>query len=311
MKWLIALVIGLTLAVSPSAALAAPNDDSDGDFLMRVGGDVVIGPNESVGSLVVIDGNVTVDGTVRDTVFVVNGDLTVNGTVEDHVTVISGSATLASTARVGDVTLIRSDYTRADGSVITGDVNKRDNFTVAQGVLAAFSFFFWIAMTVAIVVAGLVFAAVGGRQLTASAQTMTGDALKTTIGVVLVWIALPIIAALAIATLIGLPLGLGVLFFLMPALWFLGLIVSGTRLGMVIVKASGRESGTHPYLASFVGLVILQFLILIPVLGAVVVFLAGLWGAGALAVIAFRGAGFKGFSSPPAATSNTPVVPTA
>jgi hypothetical protein len=82
--------------------------------------------------------------------------------------------------------------------------------------------------------------------------------VNTILGVVFVWVALPIIAALAIVTLIGLPLGLGVLIFLLPALWFLGLIVAGTRLGLAIVKVSGRESGEHPYLASFVGLLILQ-----------------------------------------------------
>jgi hypothetical protein len=308
MKWLIALVVGLGLAIVPAAGLAAPNDDSDGDFLMRVGGDVVIGPNESVDALLVIDGNVTIDGTVRDTVFVINGDLTVNGTVEDHITVISGSATLNSKSEVGDVTLIRSDYTRADGSIVTGKVDTRDNFSVAQGVLAAFSILFWVAMTVAVVASGLIFAAVGGRQLVSSARTMTGDAVNTILGLVFVWIALPIIAGVAIATLVGLPLGLGVLIFLLPTRWFLGLIVAGTRLGMAIVKTSGREHGEHPYLASFIGLLILQFLILLPVLGAVVVFLAGIWGAGALALTALRGAGFKGFSSPPPAT-DTPAVP--
>jgi hypothetical protein len=43
-------------------------------------------------------------------------------------------------------------------------------------------------------------------------------------------------------------------------------------------------------------LLILQFLILLPILGALVVFFAGIWGAGALAVTTFRGAGFKGFT---------------
>lgn len=307
MKWLIALVVALSLAAVPVAASAATNDDASSDFLMRIDGDVVIGEGESVGSLVVIDGNVTIDGTVRDTVFVINGDVTVNGTVEDHLTVISGSATLSSTAQVGDVTLIRSDYTRAEGSVVTGEVNKRDSFTFAEGLIAVFSFLFWIAMTVAVIVAGLVFAAIGGRQLTSSARSMTGDAVNTIIGVVLVWVALPIIAGIAIATIVGLPLGLGIFIFLLPALWFLGLIVAGTRLGMAIAKASGREAGDHPYLASFIGLLILQLLILVPVLGAVVVFFAGVWGAGALAVTALRGAGFKGFSNPPSASSSSAV----
>ncbi|MGE0056953.1 MAG: hypothetical protein AB7P33_00760 [Dehalococcoidia bacterium] len=306
MKWLIAVIIGLSLAAVPGWALAAPGDDDDGDLLMRIGGDVVINSDESIGAVIVIDGNATIDGTVRESVLVIDGDVRVTGTIEGDLTVISGSADLASGSSVDNVTLIRSDYTRAEGATVTGDVNKRENFRVAQGVVALFSFLFWVAMSVAVIASGLIFAAVGGRQLIATAQTMTGDAVNTILGIVFVWVALPIVAGIAIATLIGLPLGFGVLLFLLPALWFLGLIVAGTRLGMAIVKASGREAGPHPYLAAFIGLVILQVLILLPFLGAVVVFFAGIWGAGALAVTAFRGAGFKGFSSEPPASATPP-----
>ncbi len=309
MKWLIAVIVGLSLAAVPGWAMAAPGDDNDGDLLMRVGGDVLVKSGESIGSVVVIDGNATIEGTVRESVLVIDGDIRVTGTIEGDLTVISGSADLASGSSVDNVTLIRSDFTRADGATVSGDINKRDNFRLAQGVIALFSFLFWVAMSVAVIAAGLIFAAVGGRQLLATAQTMTGDAVNTILGIVFVWVALPIIAGIAVVTLIGLPLGLGVLLFLLPALWFLGLIVAGTRLGMAIVKASGREAGPHPYLASFVGLVILQVLILLPILGAVVVFLAGIWGAGALAVTALRGAGFKGFSAPPAAASSPGVAP--
>ena len=80
----------------------------------------------------------------------------------------------------------------------------------------------------------------------------------------------------------------------MPALWFLGLIVAGTRLGLAIARRPASRRAATPTLRAFVGLLILQLLILLPLLGAVVVFFAGIWGAGALAVTAFRGAGIKG-----------------
>jgi len=99
-----------------------------------------------------------------------------------------------------------------------------------------------------------------------------------------------------VATLIGLPLGLGLLFFLLPALWFLGYIVAGARLGSFLVGLSGRESGAHPYLPTFLGLVLLQLGILVPVIGGLIAAVAGIWGAGALAYIAYRGAGGKGFA---------------
>lgn len=295
MKWSLAVLIGLLLAAFPGWAFAA--GDEDGDLLLRIRGDVAVAPGESVGSIIVIDGNATIDGSVSDTVLVINGDVIVNGTIDGDLTVISGKADLRSGSSVDNVTLIRSDLLRSEGASVTGEINERDSLRFAEGFVAVFSILFWLTMTVVVIAAGLVFAAVGGRQLLASTQTMTGDAVNTILGVVFVWVALPIIAVLAIVTLIGLPLGLGVLIFLMPALWFLGLVVAGTRLGLAIVKVSGRQSGEHPYLASFVGLLILQLLILIPFLGVLVAFIAGLWGAGALAVTAFRAAGFKGVST--------------
>jgi len=304
MRWTAAVLVAAMLAVMPGQAVAA-NGDGD-DFLMRVAGDVVVGAEETVGTVLVIDGNVVVEGTVTGSVVVIDGNAQISGTVEQEVVVISGSVNLLAGSRVDDVSLIRSDFTRADGATVTGDISEENDFGLAGGFIALFSILFWLAMTVAVIVSGLVFAAVGGRQLLTAARTMTGDAANTILGIVFLWIALPIAAGLAIATVIGLPLGLGIFLFLLPALWFLGLIVAGTRLGLAIVSRSGRETGDHPYLAAFVGLLILQLLILVPILGAIVVLLAGAWGAGALAYIAFRAAGGKGVPSSASSEASAP-----
>jgi hypothetical protein len=42
--------------------------------------------------------------------------------------------------------------------------------------------------------------------------------------------------------------------------------------------------------------VLLQLLVLVPVLGALIVLFAGVWGAGAVAVVAYRAAGGKDFT---------------
>jgi hypothetical protein len=145
-------------------------------------------------------------------------------------------------------------------------------------------------MTVSVILAGLVFAAFGGRQLTVAARNMT-DAVGSVLGAVFVWIAVPFLAVLAIMTLVGLPFGIGLLVFLLPALWFLGYIVAGARLGGWLVGLAGGETGGRPYLAVALGLLILQLIVLLPVVGGIVVALAGAWGAGALAITIFRGAG--------------------
>jgi hypothetical protein len=295
MRRLMALTVGLMLALAPGTALAQSPDSRGNGFILRTRGDVVIAEGETVSSVVVIDGNLEVHGRVSNFVLVIEGDAVISGVVEGDMTVISGDIDLKAGAEVHNVNSVRGDVTRAQGATVSGDVHERDNFRFIWAVAGVFSILFWLGMTVATVAAALIFAAVGGRQLTAASRLMTGEAVNATIGTVVLWVGVPIVAVLAMITVIGLPLGLGLLLFLLPALGFLGFIVAGTRLGLAIVGLGGREVGQHPYMAAALGSLILQLLILLPFLGALIAIVGGIWGAGSLAFIAFRGAGGKGF----------------
>jgi hypothetical protein len=301
MTWLAAAVLSLAFALLPALAYAEDGEDAD-DVLVRIGADVRVAQGERVGSVVVIDGDAIIEGEVVNTVTVIKGDAVVSGQVKGNLTVISGDINLRSTARVDNVFSIRGDLTRAEGATITGEIRERDSIRFLDAIGAIFSVLFWLAMTVALVVAGIIFAAIGGRQLTRSAEAMTADTVNVVIGFVFVWIAIPAIAVAAMITLIGIPLGLGLLLFLLPALWFLGYIAAGARLGAALVGLTGRETGEHPFAATTLGVVLLQLTVLVPVLGAIVALLAGAWGAGAIAVSAYRAAGGKGFTPPEVAS---------
>ena len=84
--------------------------------------------------------------------------------------------------------------------------------------------------SVAVLVSALVFAAVGGSQLRRSATALTGEAGKTLVAALLVWIGLPILAILVGITVVGLPLAIAIVFLGLPTLWLLGHITAGTRL---------------------------------------------------------------------------------
>ena len=297
MKWMLALILALPFAFIPSAALAQSPQQND-DFTLRINGDVVIASGDKVNSVVVIDGNLTVDGEVTDFVLVIKGDATINGTVGGDLTVINGDVNLASTAVVDNVNSVRGDINRAQGATITGDIHERDNFRFLWAAAGLFSVLFWIAMTIAMVVAALVFAAFGGRQLAAAARSMTGDLVNTIIGAVFFWVGVPLLAVLALITVIGIPIGIGLLLFLLPTIGFLGYLITGTRLGTWLLGLGGREAGERPFLAAALGTLVLQLLVLIPVIGIVIAIVAGIWGGGALAFRIYRGAGGKGFESP-------------
>jgi cytoskeletal protein CcmA (bactofilin family) len=276
------------LAMSPGTALAQTAEDDD-SAVIRVNSDTVIGPGESVENLVVISANARIEGTVTGTLVVIDGDATIAGTVEEDLTVISGDIELLDGSTVKDVHSIRGEITRAPGATVTGDVDEND-FSGLSTALGVISILLWVGITIALLVAGIVFALVGGRQLTAATKVMTGEAAYAILGAVFVWIGLPVLAVIAFITVIGAPLGLGILLFLLPVLGFLGYLVAATRLGSWLTGAMNRPATERPVLAVVLGVLILQVLLLIPVLGAVIALLASIWGAGALACVAYRGA---------------------
>jgi hypothetical protein len=301
MRWALVPIAALFLAFIPSAALAQSPERND-DFTLRINGDVSIAAGDRVNSVVVIDGNLTVDGEVTDFVLVIKGDATINGTVGGDLTVINGDINLASSAVVDNVNSVRGNINRAQGATITGDIHERDNFRFLWAAAGLFSVLFWIAMTIAMVAAALIFAAFGGRQLASAARAMTGDVVNTIIGAVFFWIGVPILAFLAIVTVIGIPIGIGLILFLLPTIGFLGYLISGTRLGTWLLGLGGREAGERPFLAAALGTLVLQLLVLIPVIGIVIAIVAGIWGGGALAFRIYRGAGGKGFENAEAVT---------
>jgi hypothetical protein len=296
----------MVLALTPGLAFAQGGQDDD--VLIRIGADLRLTAGERAGTVIVIDGDAVIDGEVADAVLVINGNAVVAGEVSGQLTVIAGDIDLQATAQVKDVTSIRGSIFRSEGSTITGEVHERDGFGWLGGAAVFFSIAFWLGLTVALIGAGLIFAAIGGRQLREAARRMTAEPVNTILGVIFVAIAIPILASLAITTLVGIPFGVGLLVFLLPALWFLGYIVAAARLGGVLIGLRGPDAGGHPYAATVLGVVLLQLLVLVPVIGAVIALLAGLWGAGALAVSGYKAAGGRGVESSP---SSDPAITSA
>ncbi|HMM41979.1 MAG TPA: hypothetical protein PKA95_08775 [Thermomicrobiales bacterium] len=277
----------LLVALIPASALAADGTD-DGDFILQINRPVVIEAGESVDALVVVSDDATVAGTVTEGLFVIDGDAWISGAVEGDVTVVSGTLHLLSGSQTDHISLVRSELVREDGAVVTGSIDR------TQGVdfwsTALFSIVFWLGMTLVLLVSGLVFAAIGGRQLARSAALL-GQRTAGSIGwAAILFIGLPLLSVPVILTLVGIPLGVGILLFLLPALWFLGFIVAATAAGGWLVRRFGwSEQPEHPYLAVAVGVAVFGVIGAIPWLGGLFAFFAGIVGAGAMAYAAWRG----------------------
>lgn len=301
-KWL--LLLAFVIGLWPAAAMAqSPRDVEGEDVLIRINADMTIAAGDTVENVVVISGNITVDGTVSGTLLVIDGNATISGSVADDVTVISGDVNLLEGATVNNVYSIRGDVTQAPGATVQGDLEESD-LSGLWAVIGVFSVLLWVGMTIALIVAGILFALIGGRQLSESAILMTAEPVAAIIGAVVFLIALPLLAVLVMFTIIGLPLGLALLIAVIPALAILGYLVAATRIGMLLSGALNRDAvSDKPILAVVLGVLLMQVVLIIPLLGGLVVFLATVWGTGALLAYAFQGIRGRRSVSTTAATS--------
>ena len=280
----------LVLLLAPGRALAQENRD---DVYVRVNGTVDLASSESVDTLVAVNSDAQVAGTVRETLVIVNRTATVSGDVGRDAIVANGTLRLEPTARIGgDVVLIYGQLDQADGAEIAGSVVERSGAGMGaefRRVTAAVSFVAWLGVTLLFVVVALGWAAVAGRQLSDIAGLLGARPGLAAVAAVIFWIVVPVVAVIAFFTVIGIPIGIALLVIVLPLLWGLGYVVTSTRLGFFLADLRRTTPDlAHPYLEAVLGVIIFQLIGLIPIVGGIVVALAGLFGAGAIVVHAWR-----------------------
>ncbi len=267
MPRLLLFVLGLLLALG--------GDGPPTDVLLRFDGDVLVAAGETAPATAVLGGDAVVNGVVQGGLFVADGRATVRGTVEGPVVVVGGRLDLDGGAHVADdIVLVRSTMSRAAGATVGGEVVSESG--VSMGPAAGW--FFWMSATFAALVAGLAFVALfGGRPgAVAAAVGQPGPAAVVSLTLVA---GLPVAAVLCLMTGVGVVLGFGILFVLIPLLWGIGYVVSGVALGHAVLGRL-RGPGVNGYAAAAVGLALLQAALAVPFVGGLAL-LAGPYGAGA------------------------------
>ena len=299
---LVAVVFALMIVglVAVPAAAAATGDGSGGDRRISVSGGVVVAQDETIdGPVVSFDGRATINGVVTDDVFVGRGNVRVNGRVTGDVLVLDGDATVTgrvggdvisvggrvivqSGARVGGDVVSRREPRIASGTV-RGDVKRLNLSSIFGGFLIAFLIFLWISVTISVAVLGLLFVLLFPRA--ADAAAAAGRRVWPSLGWgALVGIVGPIVGVVVLVTVVGIPLGIGMLSAL-TVLTPLGYVTASLLLGRTMVK--GTSTGARIG-AFFAGFGILRAAALIPGIGFIVWFFACLYGVGALTIAAWR-----------------------
>ncbi|MEX0665379.1 MAG: hypothetical protein WD598_11520 [Acidimicrobiia bacterium] len=310
------------VAAAPALAGTSPRDSGG---RISVDGGLLIGENELVdGPVVSIDGTVRIEGTATGDVYVIHGDVEITGRARDDIVVLDGDVRVTGGVD-GDIAVIggRAIVATRD-SFVGGDIRSTDQPRVARGaqvsgsidklgfdglfgsIMFTLLMFLWLAVTVSTALFGVLYVWLFPTATEASVRASrdVGRTAAWGIGVAIVG---PTLAVIALASLIGLPLGLG-LGAGFVALSGLAYVTSALCLGRAMIQGTttGNRIG-----AFFAGLGILRAAALLPGIGALVGFLATVYGLGVLANAVWRArrvAPSGGATIDSSPTEPTPVV---
>ena len=281
----------LLLAAIGAPAVLAANEQlpATGRVLMAFNGDIAVPAGEQADVVFVANGDADIAGTVN-TVTVINGTATLHGSTVEAVVAINGTVALEEgTTVLGNVRSINSTVTQAEGVEIAGGIKGFDAELITIGMfLAPALLLFALGIALASLAAGLLLAAVGARQVRSAERVIADEPLKV-FGVGLLGaIVIPIVAIVAMITIVGAPLGLGILLGFLPLVAFVGFLVAGIFVGEEVLGTRKEPAAERPYRGALLGIVLLQVIGLVPVLGGLATAVASLLGFGAILLLGWR-----------------------
>ena len=287
MNRLLALVAAFVLALGLALpALAADGAATPaGRVLIATGGDLTVPAGEVADTVIVVNGHAEILGRV-DAVVVLDGTAAVRSTTIESLLVIRGSATVTDSHVLGDIRTFDAQVSQV-GVTLDGSVRGLETDLIALGwVFGIGALLIWLGIGLSTLVSGLLLAALAGRQIRATAAIIRHEPLRSA-GAGLLGLILPPLLALGLAaTIIGIPMAVGMLLFVWPIVAFAGYIVAAVWVGeWVLERFRGRtEQPERPYLATVVGMAVMFVAGIVPLLPAILSFL----GFGAVVLAGWR-----------------------
>jgi hypothetical protein len=235
------------------------------------------------------------------TVVIFDGPVRIRGHVDGDVVAFHGPVNVIGGRVDGDITEASNRIVVGPGSVVTGDLNYGDEKPIIApdarvggdvnefkvwdaGAFSGFLFTFlvWLAVSVSSLVLGLVLIAIAPRGFDATHAAWQESAGASVGWGLILFFGIPIVAVVALITLVGIPLGVALLLALVP-IYAIGHVAGAFLLGRLLISPPGQR-----LLAFFVGWLILALLELIPIVGGIFWVVATVLGLGALVVAGWR-----------------------
>jgi hypothetical protein len=230
---------------------------------------------------------VRIDGHATGDVVAVSGPVRVAGRVDGDVIAVSDRAFLARSARVGgDLRYGDERPVVAPGARVAGQVSKEDWADAGNGWGWVSMLGWWLAVSVSTLIVGALLVWLAPGALHGAARAVR-EHFGATIGWgVAIAIGVPLLAVLALVTLVGIPFGIALLLAAIPVL----LIAYATG-AWIVGRRILRDRSTSPWTALLAGWGIPRLLALIPVVGGLVGLVVTVVGLGALTVALWRARG--------------------
>ncbi len=280
-------LVALVLAFAPAIVGAAAQSREAEDQIV-LSGTVEVARGREVDEVVVLHGSALIDGVAFGDVIVLDGGITIAGQVSGSVIAMDGSVRLGSSAHVGGDVTARGRVVVAEGAVVDGRIRQHVAFTWRAPLSLFGRFATWLAVTVSTLLLGLAIVFLSPRGVEAAF-----DAARNTPWFAAAWgaglvVGIPVLAVVAFASLVVLPLGLAAALALALAA-FVGYGLAGYALGRLVWTNPDRQ-----VVAFLVGWVALRVVGLIPYVSGVTFVLAAAFGLGAAAVATWRARSERG-----------------
>jgi hypothetical protein len=227
---------------------------------------------------------VRIAGRATGDVVSVSGPVRVTGRIDGDVIAVSDRAVLGPAARVGgDLRYGDERPVLAPGANVGGKISNGDWADTANGWGWVSAFAWWLAVSVSTLIVGVLLVWLAPGALYAAERAVRAH-LGATIGWgIAIAIGVPLLAILALVTVVGIPFGVALLLAAIPVL-----LVAFVTTAWIVGRRVLRNRSTSPWAALFAGWAILRVLALIPVAGGLVGLAATVVGLGALTVALWR-----------------------
>jgi hypothetical protein len=280
-------LVVLVLAFGP-ATLGAAAQPREAENQIVLSGTVEVDRGREVAEVVVLHGSARIEGVALGDVIVLDGGITVHGQVSGSVIAMDGSVRLGSSAQVGGDVTARGGVVVSEGAVVDGRIRQHAAFTWRAPLSVFGRFGTWLAVTVSTLLLGLALVFIGPRGVEA-----VFDAARTAPWFAGAWgaglaVGIPVLAVVAMASLVALPLGLAVALALALAA-FAGYGFAAYALGRLVWTNPERQ-----VVAFLAGWGALRVIGLIPFVSGVTFALAAAFGLGAAAVATWKARSERG-----------------